>query len=132
MWLNLQNTGQETGWWTGARTRLDQRPDLPVGGVEQRLVIGRRDRAFGVAAGDDEQVLVMVPVAPRHFAFERSGATYLHRQHRSSFRNRFEVDSHAEPYVAVRDGFGVFLSFTSDAEGRDLEADFDYLCHSMR
>ena len=140
-WLDEQNKGQKVagdGAWAwialGIRSSplrqglhdltaggrgsysADQGPELPVGRVEQRLVIGWRYRPPGVAAGDDEDVLVMVPVAPRHFAFERSAAAELHCEHRAGFRNRFELDSLAEPDVAVRDGLGRVLSLTPDSE----------------
>src|ERR1041385_5612373 len=47
-------------WLIGSACRSDQRAKLPVGRVQQRLVIGRGDRAIAELTRDDEQVLRLV------------------------------------------------------------------------
>ena len=43
-------------------------------------------------AGDDEHVLVMVPVAPDHLALECLAGTHCHRQHITGFRNGVHLE----------------------------------------
>src|SRR5688572_17510505 len=111
------------------RVGLDERTDLPARGVHQRLVIRLRNRPLGVTAGDNEPVLVVVPVGPDHLAFERFAGADGQGEDRPRFRDAFQVHFRAEPDIAVRDRFGDILPFFADAQRRNPQANLDRMGH---
>ena len=93
------------------------------------MVLSWGDRPFGVPAGDDEHVLVVMPVASEHFTLELLAVAGLHRQHNAGLRNRLDLDLLAEPDVAVVDGFHDIGILAADPKRGNSEADLDGLRH---
>src|SRR5262245_30744454 len=96
------------------------------------MVVSRGHRAFGIPAGDDEHVLVMMPIAPEHFTFEVPRGAGRHRQHNTRLRNRLDLDALAESDVAVVDRFERIRTLAPDAKRGNPEADLDSLGHVLR
>jgi len=93
------------------------------------MVVSRGYRPFGIPAGDDEHVLVMMPIASQHFTFEAPIGAGRHRQHNAGLRNRLDLDVLAESDVAVVDGLERIRIFAPDPKRRNPEADLDGLGH---
>src|SRR5262245_34712996 len=96
------------------------------------MVLSCGHRSLRVSTCDDKQVLVVVPVALDHIAFERLARADLHRQHSAWLRDGLELDVLAESNVTVADGFGFILALAPDAERRNPKADFHSLCHVVQ
>jgi len=93
------------------------------------MVVSRRHRPLGIPAGDDEHVLVVMPIASEHFTIEAPIGAGRHRQHNAGLRNRLDLDVLAEPHVTVIDGFQRICVLAPDPKRRNPETDFDGLGH---
>ena len=95
------------------------------------MVVGRRHRPFGISAGDDEHVFIMMPIASEYFTFEAPVSAGRHRQDNAGLRNRLDLDVLAESDVAVVDAFQRIRTLAPDPKRRNPEADLDGLGHVL-
>src|SRR5262245_6430743 len=93
------------------------------------MIVGRGYRPLGIPAGDDEHVLIMMPIASEHFTFEATSGAGRHCQHNAGLRNRLDLDVLAESDIAVVDRFDRVRILAPDPERGNSEADLDSLGH---